>query len=121
MPETTASEKLALATVRVYVDDGSCGTIKVPLSEVVTMRSLFVLSSLILTLTPGMTAPDASMTEPVIRPTSVCACIGGVKRDEQRNKEAIVCLEFIEVIRPGLLVTDTSSLGNEVYSGVNVE
>src|SRR5262245_5685222 len=72
IPVRTSFRKPASSASTRYFPTGSNSALNEPVSSVINVRVKFVPSLTIVTLTPGITAPDGSFTVPRIVPRDTC-------------------------------------------------
>src|SRR5260370_19511248 len=76
----------ATSVLTVYVPGCNAGKLYTPALLVTTVRDAFVDRLCAVTVTPGMTAPDESLTSPVISP-SVCARQGKPRHNQTQSAQ----------------------------------
>src|SRR5579884_4172846 len=83
MPSRTCFGKPLYSTWSVYTPGGNAVSVKMPSSLDEVSRRTLVATFVAVTSAPAMTAPDGSVTDPVICPVGACA-----KADSARNRKA---------------------------------
>src|SRR5262245_60818169 len=86
------------SNITLYAPVGNAGNKYRPSASVFVVRLPIKAGDVTVTVTPGITAPCASVTMPVSRPCVICACAGAATNATIRNTSSGADLILIEAL-----------------------